>query len=335
MRKALNGMILGVTIGGAVSATAGDAAACIDGNTSVEIAMESVACNKAFIDWTHNSLMKMAYWEDWGEREPCSSDLPYGKVMGGVAALAIGLSLDATRPSGSLQMHGAFDYLKSVHAHGDGGAWHEKLYYVSAEDSGVRARYTGDKIQLACGLFNWGQQWNRQISQNPAALASTLVHETWHAWQRYPTRKISAADNSGGKDNRGHTGWGGCSQCKCPAATQSNQTCDYYYFHFPTAFTYHDMLNYVLPSGSPPYRFHSVYQAQFEATCDIALFSRATVPNSVKMFARMWSNNLMETRMANLPSWRCGVPGMVSGRRVCRVQTDCPSGQACVDSACR
>jgi len=323
----------GVTLGAARPASA-----CIDGQTDETRAIKKkLICWQGFVDWAHRHL-DLRGFKGWGWEDPCNTGMPYGKMLTGAWLIGYGLPRDDSRPvadgfGSDVQFHGRVDYEKLTHWAGDTNAWHDDLFVEGGhEDSSKRSAYfpdwfsAGGEIEMYCGMFD-NTPTNR-IQNNPAFMAGTLVHESWHAWQ--DKRDIEAADNP----SECHDLWPGGKDCGHTRANmgrcQGQQSCDYWYAHNISDFPYHGLLDYRLPKTGdlPPYRFHSVMQLEAEYYCDLTTYL-SNAPDVVAEMSRSLAASRIFNNFVNFPGFMCTTPSLFSPLRSCTNGTECKSDQFC------
>lgn len=254
---------------------------CSDGANAEEFAVQAkYGCWRDLYLWVWQAYdLTDSTWSGNGLEDACNVTRPFAKVVNSVFLINYALS-----DNSNLQWHSSEDYVSSSRAADN--RFHGHLYYqlsrinvltklATAETGRFLAR---DRTLLYCNLFNMGQ-----ASDSATVRASTLVHESWHHWQRHHGF-VSAHPQVGSPSRDG----------------------DYYYFHRVGAYAFGDLDGY--DTNPANMRFHSPYQIGVEFLADLAELSQAWVPLVVTQTARSSGNAILANRFKNSVAYLIGNP---------------------------
>jgi hypothetical protein len=221
--------------------------------------------------------------DDWGDRgwnDACNMNMEYAKHWSAAYLITYGL---ADNPLESF--HGTVDYRGVAEA--DDNNYHGRLNHQPSDSTDWFGQCDPDvgeaEISTSCLLYSQSEP-----HANPASLASTILHEGWHAWEwKY--------DYDGG-DNGGHHS-GNTGNCTWVA-------CDYFYWHGIGNYNFGELWQ----NDGTANRFHGPYQVQLEFMCDLIDFHKSWVPASVISEAQASVNGRLSTNFINGPGYRCGDP---------------------------
>lgn len=244
-------------------------------------------CWEQYFLWEYQAYrMFDGAWRSYGFRDACNLNLPYAKAWLGTTIVEYGLQDDINR-----QWHGSVDYQGAARAWSS--RYHNQINYTANTERTAWARaFTRqlgeDWTQLDCPLFDYNPMDvdpnNPQGGDNPASRAAAMVHEGWHHWQvKYGYRTSHFTGTL------------------CPAPPTE---CDWYYWHPLSAYDFGAMWE----NDGTWNRFHSPYQVQAEALCDIARLSSGWVPASVAQIARAEANARLTSNFRNPVGYTCGTP---------------------------
>jgi hypothetical protein len=152
-------------------------------------------------------------------------------------------------------------------------------------------------------LFTYCPLYDTDNENTVAERASTIIHESWHAWGNENL-------NSDYKDSlsKGHE-TGAIVQGRC----DGHGECDFFRAHRKDEFGPKDLVNAGrvtdVRSGATLRRkstFHSVYQTEYEFLCDVADNSATFMSYSVREAAALVAKKLASGRFVNTVPFFCG-----------------------------
>lgn len=270
-----------------------------------------------FVMWHYKAYHVHA--SDWGDRGFFAANDPrfeYAKHWAAARLLASDIP-STPRPGFWIPpFHdGGLDYQELGRGR-ESDEWHDDFRSLATDDTSIygsfEQRYFMENlVSTSCMLYSHSLSPDGLPSAaTPSRRISDFVHEGWHAWK----------ENHGishDHERRSPTG-------KCPGTS-----CDTFYPHAKSAFVPGQLWasNYYDHS-----RYHSVYQVQMEAFCDIADSSSGRLPNSVRIAAGLEGNAIVE-RFVNGAPIRCSTPTPRGVVMVGSVPV-CPLGDPTCDPTC-